>query len=361
MSENENIGSEKKKIKPVVLRIILLIALLLLIIFLSLFFLLYKTIYRNNVNLGGRDSVFVYIPSHSDFESVCDTFYSHQYIKDKKSFEWLANKMKYPSKVKPGKYMLRKNMGNKALISMLRSGKQTPVKLTFNSIRTKKELAIRISSQLEADSSELFLLLHDERILSQYDLSSKNCLVMFIPNTYEFYWNTSAEQFLSKMHKEYKKFWSEKRKAKLAGTGLNKTDVSILASIVQAEQTRFNDEKPRIAGLYINRLKKGMLLQSDPTVIYAIGIFNIRRVLNRDKNFDSPYNTYLYAGLPPGPICIPEISSIDAVLNYETNDYLYMCAKEDLSGYHNFSRTQEQHMIYARKYQQALNKMNIKR
>lgn len=359
--DNENIGSEKKKRKPVVLRIILLITALFSITSLFLFFLLYKTIYRSNVHLGGRDSVFVYIPTHSDFARVCDTLYSHQYIKDKKSFEWLANKMKYPSKVKPGKYMLRKNMGNKALISMLRSGRQTPVKLTFNSIRTKKELALRISTQLEADSSEFYLLLHDDQFLRQYGLNSKNCLVMFIPNTYEFYWNTSAEQFLSKMHKECNKFWNGKRKAKLANTGLNKTEVSILASIVQAEQTRFNDEKPRIAGLYLNRLRKGMLLQSDPTVIYAIGNFNIRRVLNRDKNYDSPYNTYLYTGLPPGPICIPEISSIQAVLNYESNDYLYMCAREDLSGYHNFSRTQEQHLIYARKYQQALDKMNIKR
>jgi UPF0755 protein len=184
-------------------------------------------------------------------------------------------------------------------------------------------------------------------------------LSIFIPNTYQFYWNTSAEQFMERMAKEYKAFWTDERKAKAKKIGLSQTEVAVLASIVQAEQSRHHDEKPVIAGLYINRLKKGMRLESDPTLVYAHGDFSIKRVLNVHKEIDSPYNTYRNSGLPPGPINLPEISSLDAVLNYKSHEYIFMCAKEDFSGYHNFSKTYQQHCIYANKYREALNKRKI--
>jgi len=182
---------------------------------------------------------------------------------------------------------------------------------------------------------------------------------MFIPNTYEFYWNTSAEEFFKRMAKEYKAFWTSERIAKAKKIGLSQSEVSALASIVQAEQLFHADERSRVAGLYINRLNKGMLLQSDPTLIYALGDFTIKRVLNKHKIIKSPYNTYLNTGLPPGPINLPERSSIDAVLNYEKHDYIFMCAKEDFSGYHNFAKTNRQHEIYAAKYHRELNKRRI--
>lgn len=341
-------------------KVFILAGALIIILFLILFSRFYKSLYRSNVDLHGKDTVFIYIPTYSNFSKVCEILYNGRYIKDKGSFEWLAGKKNYISKIKPGKYMLRKGMGNKKLIDMLRAGRQTPVKLTYNNIRTKNELVTKICTQLEADSSELKNLLNNDNYLDKFGLNPNTCLVMFIPNTYEFYWNTSAEEFMERIFKEYKKFWNSDRLQKAENCGLDKIQVSILASIVQAEQTQFNKEKPVIAGLYINRLRKGMLLQSDPTVIYATGNFNIHRVLKRNTEVNSPFNTYKFSGLPPGPINLPEISSIDAVLNFEKNDFIYMCAKEDLSGLHHFSRTAEQHAIYARKYQQALDAKNIK-
>ena len=240
--EDEIVEQEDNRKRSFGRKAVLLLISLMVIIFFVFFTRYYKTLYRANVELNGSDSVFVYIPTHADFGKVCEILYNNNYIKDKESFEWLAGKMNYTEKVKPGKYLLMKGMGNKALISLLRSGRQVPVKLTFNNIRTKNELVSKICTQLEADSNELSGLLNYDKHLSLFGLNSKNCLVMFIPNTYEFFWNTSAEQFLEKMNKEYKKFWNEKRNEKLKATGLNKTEASILASIVQAEQMRFNDE-----------------------------------------------------------------------------------------------------------------------
>jgi len=359
-SENQEEFEDGRK-KQFAKKIILLIFVLIVVVIIVVFSRFYKTMYRGNVETNSKDTVFVYIPSHADFAKVCEIFYNNHLIRDKESFEWLAGKKNYISKVKPGKYMLKKGMSNVELIDMLRAGKQTPVKLTYNNIRTKKELISKICTQLEADSTELTHLLSYDKYLEKFGVNENNCMVLFIPNTYEFYWNTTAEEFMNRIFKEYKKFWNSERQKKAEACGLNKIQVSILASIVQAEQTQFNKEKPVIAGLYLNRLKKGMLLQSDPTVIFALGNFNIHRVLNKDKEVNSPYNTYKFAGLPPGPINLPEISSIDAVLNHDSNDYLFMCAKEDLSGYHNFSKTIEQHLVYARKYQQALDAKNIKR
>ncbi len=251
-------------------------------------------------------------------------------------------------------------MSNTQLVNRLRSGEQAPVSLIFNSIRTKQQLAGRIGKQLEADSVALLKLLNDKAFVKKLGFTADNILCLFIPNTYEFFWNTGPEQFISRMAKEYKRFWNEDRTGKLEKIGLKQSEASILASIVEMESTK-NDEKPIIAGVYINRLKKGIKLEADPTLIFALGDFTIQRVLNKDLQFDSPYNTYKYAGLPPGPISLPSIVSIDAVLSPVHHNYLFFCAKADLSGYHNFSATLQQHIRYAREYQAALNKMNIKR
>ena len=271
----------------------------------------------------------------------------------------MAVKMNYPSHIKPGRYLLKDGMSNRELLGMLRSGKQVPVELILQNGRFKTKLASDLSKQIEPDSLSILRFLNDDIFLSRFGFNSQTILAMFIPNTYEFYWNTSVDEVFDKIHIEYKKFWNESRTKRSNDIGLNPIEVSILASIVE-EETVKNDEKPTIAGLYINRINKGMMLQADPTVRFALGNFGIKRVWGKYTSIDSPYNTYRNLGLPPGPICIPSIASIDAVLNYKQSEYIYMCAKEDFSGHHNFARTLEQHNINAQKYQKALNKARVK-
>jgi UPF0755 protein len=318
--------------------------------------------YMPNTSDEMKTSQIILIPSGSTFNDVMDTLRRKKILKHEQSFLWLAQIKKYKNQVKPGRYRILKGMTSNEMINLLRAGLQEPVTITFNNIRTKGQFISYICRKIEADSAELAALLNDNDWLQKkLGLTSENVLTLFIPNTYQFYWNTSARQFIERMQSEYKKFWTEERKEKARELNLTPTEVSILASIVQAEQLMFPEERPTIAGLYLNRLRIGMMLQSDPTLIYAIGDFTITRVLNKDKEVDSPYNTYKYAGLPPGPICIPEISSIDAVLNYEKNEYLYMCAKEDFSGLHNFAKILSEHNKNAEKYKRALNKQKIYR
>jgi UPF0755 protein len=322
----------------------------------------YKKIYMPNVKLdAGQDYTFIYIPTNSDFNKVLQILTEKKILANRSSFEWLAEIKGYKNNVKPGRYRVRKNMSNNQLINHLKAGLQEPVKLTINNIRTKKQLIKRVSSKLEASAEELNMLLNDDEYLKKkFGLNSYTIMTMFIPNTYEFYWNTSAEEFLKRMADEYKKFWTEERKAKAKALNLSQSEVSILASIVQAEQQFHKDERPIIAGLYLNRLRMGMRLESDPTLIFAHGDFSIKRVYNIHKEIESPYNTYKYNGLPPGPILIPEINSIDAVLNAQKHNYIFMCAKEDFSGYHNFASTLEEHNIYAARYRKELNRRGIK-
>jgi UPF0755 protein len=251
-------------------------------------------------------------------------------------------------------------MSNNKLVNMLRAGKQVPVKLVFNNIRLKEQFAGKIGKQIEADSIQLLSLLNDQQTAAKYNFTKENFLCMFIPNTYEMYWNTSPERFIEKMNRQYNEFWTNERKLVAEGIGLKPEEVIILAAIVEQETIK-DDEKPTVAGVYINRLKKGMPLEADPTLKYALGDFSIQRILNKDKLVNSPYNTYLNTGLPPGPICMPSVSSINAVLNYQHHQYIFFCAKEDRSGYHNFARTLDQHMNNARAYQRALDKINIRR
>ncbi|MFN8255803.1 MAG: endolytic transglycosylase MltG [Bacteroidales bacterium] len=324
-------------------------------------YIVYNQVYSNNVKLNGKKTFYLFIATGSNFNAVLDTLSVHKILLNEKSFIRVAELKKYVKKIKPGRYEIKSGMSNNEILNMLRVGNQKPINLIFNSIRTKGELAGKIANQLEFDSLSLITLLNDKNYLKSLGFDPNTVISMFIPNTYQMVWNTTADKFVTRMNREYNKFWTPEREKKLKSLKMNKLQVSTLASIVQAEQSVRNDEKPKVAGLYINRLRKRMLLESDPTIVYAIGDFSIRRVLNRDKEIESPYNTYKYAGLPPGPINLPEISSIDAVLNYENHNYIFMCAKDDFSGYHYFSDNLSQHNIYARRYQIALNNRDIKR
>lgn len=319
----------------------------------------YRKIFSPNVTLSSQQD-FIFIKTKSTFTDVVATLDSQKMLLNKESFEWLAGKMKYDLRVLPGKYKLTNGMSNRELILLLRSGKQTPVRLIFNSVRTVNDLAGVVSRQIEADSLSLVKLFLDTVFLNENNFTDKTVSALFIPNTYEFYWNTPAEKFFKKMLAEYNSFWNEERKATAKKIELSPVEVSTLASVVEQESNR-TDEKPVIAGVYLNRLRKGWKMEADPTLVFAAGNFNIRRVLNQYKEIDSPYNTYKYYGLPPGPICIPSVSSIDAVLHYTQHEYMYFCARDDMSGYHAFAVDYSTHLINARKFQKELNRRNIKR
>lgn len=296
-------------------------------------------------------NVSLYIPSNADYQYVKKEIASLKVLKSEHAFDWLAQKTKYNENIHPGRYVLSNGMTNQQLINMLRMGHQTPVKVVFNNIRTVEQLAGRIAEQIEADSLS---------IINEINKNANVDATTFIPNTYEFYWNTDAEDFVEKMLVEYNRFWNDSRKQKANGLKMTPREVSILASIVDKETTKVS-EMPRIAGVYINRLKKHWPLQADPTLVFALGDYSIRRVLDVHKDIDSPYNTYKRTGLPPGPICIPSIAAIDAVLNAEQHNFFYFCAKDDLSGYHVFARNINEHNRNAELYRRALNKNKIYR
>lgn len=318
----------------------------------------YHSFYSSNVWLDGKSPAYIYIPTNANFGEVKSILYQNGLIVNRKSFEWMAQIKRYPSHIRPGRYKIVEGMSNSGIINKLRSGNQDAVKLVFNNIRNKEELAGRISKEIEADSVSIIKLLNDSIYVASFGMTPRNVITLFIPNTYEVYWNITAKDFVGRMAKEYKKFWNETRVAKLAEIRMNRTEVMTLASIVEKETNR-DKEKPDVAGVYINRLHRNWLLQADPTLVFALGDFSIKRVLNEYKKINSPYNTYMYLGLPPGPICLPSISSIDAVLNYRKHNYMYFCAREDFSGYHNFAVDAEGHALNASRYQQALNRRNI--
>ena len=323
---------------------------------------LYSRVYQPNVVFPeNTKEKYIYIPTDADFLTVVKVLSENGLLINSNSFEWLAKQKKYTTNIKAGRYKIDRALNNNELVNLLRSGKQTPIKVTFNNLRTKEQLAGRIANQIEADSFSILSYITDTIFQQKLALNNNNIACLFIPNTYEFYWNTSAEQFVNRMLKEYKSFWDTTRKAKADKIKLNYYEVATLASIVEKEQNIKRDERPEIAGLYLNRIKKKMKLESDPTLIFALDDFTIKRVLNKDKKVDSPFNTYKHRGLPPGPICIPSINAIDAVLNASSHKYIFMCAKEDFSGYHNFAKTYAKHLLNARKYQKALNKRKIMR
>ena len=322
---------------------------------------LYSRVYQLNIVLPDNAEKYIYIPSNSEFTDVVKILLENGLLINANSFEWLAKQKKYDTNIKAGRYRINRALNNNDLVNLLRSGKQTPIKVTFNNLRNKEQLAGKIGSQIEADSLSILKYITDTTFLNKLKLNTDNVACLFIPNTYEFYWNTSVEGFVNRMVKEYSDFWNSSRKKKAAEIKLNYYQVAVLASIVEKEQSIKRDERPEIAGVYLNRLKKRMKLESDPTLIFALGDFTIKRVLNKDKKVESPFNTYKNKGLPPGPICIPSINAIDAVLNASEHNYIFMCAKEDFTGYHNFAKTYAKHLINARKYQKALNKRKIMR
>jgi UPF0755 protein len=318
--------------------------------------LFYRTFMSENVQ---RHDVTVIVPPEATFEQVMDTLRKHEVLKSEETFRKTAEVLKY-KKIKMGKYDVSDCRTNLDLVRLLRRGQHYSVKFTFNNVRTVDQFVEKVGNKFFFEPSELSALLHDRSYVQKFGLSDTTAVCLFIPNTYEIYYDITAEDFLDRMNGYYQQFWNEQRKATASEIGLTPVQVATLASIVEEENMR-PSEKAIIAGLYINRLNKGMLLQSDPTVKFAIGDFARKRILNADLQVDSPYNTYKYKGLPPGPIRIPEASTMDSVLHYRHHDYLYMCAKEDFSGYHNFTASAAVHAQNAARYRAALNARNIKK
>jgi UPF0755 protein len=317
----------------------------------------YNFLYGDKVRLGDDERLLVIIPENN-YEQVFGMITDSLDIENPKILDWVARKKSYPSLIKPGRYLFSGEMSYVDVIDRLRSGDQQPVEVTFNNIRTLNDLAGKVGKQIEADSAEIIAFIEDTSNYAEDGFSRETVITVFIPNTYEMYWNTSAEGFYKRMLQEYHKFWNEERTNKAAAKGLDPIGVSILASIIDDEVVKA-DEKPRIAGVYLNRLDRGMLLQACPTIKFALNDFTITRVLNKHLIVESPYNTYKYKGLPPGPIGCPTIEGINAVLNAEEHDYIFFAAKADFSGYHNFSKTLSEHNRYADEYQRELDKRKI--
>ncbi|PWE00040.1 endolytic transglycosylase MltG [Marinilabilia rubra] len=319
---------------------------------------LQKKVFSPNVNLEGEKTASFYIPTGASYEEVMGLLNVSGFLERPEDFDWLAQKKDYPDNIKPGHYILKNGMNNNELVNVFRGGLQTPVKLTFSNVRTKQDLSGKVAEYIEADSVSILQALNDTTLLKEFGVTPETVYAMVLPNTYEIWWNTDAEGFIKRMHREYQNFWTEERIQKAKAANLNPVGTATLASIVDEETVR-GSEKPTIAGLYLNRLQRGIRLQADPTIKFVLGDFAIKRVLSRDLVIDSPYNTYMYKGLPPGPIRFPSISGIQAVLNHEHHDYLYMCAKDDFSGYHNFAKTLRQHNVNAAKYRRALRERRI--
>ncbi|MFT6816064.1 MAG: UPF0755 protein [Sphingobacteriales bacterium] len=316
----------------------------------------YQTFWIKNIDV--TEPVYIEIYPENSYRDVVQQLAVKGVLENKNTFDWAARVMNYTNAVKPGRYALKSSISNKQLIAKLRSGNQDPVRITFNNLRKIDDLAGAISKQLVFDSLTILNLLQSDSVAHSYGFNKETFLCMFVPNTYEFYWTTSAPDFISKMKKEYDVFWNKDRLAKAQKLNLNPIEVSILASIVDLETAK-DDEMPRIAGLYWNRLDQGRKLEADPTVVFSVGDFNIKRVLNIHLRKDSPYNTYKNNGLPPGPIYLPSVQAINAVLNKEDHDYLFMCAKDDFSGYHAFAESFSEHKQNANKFRKALNDRKI--
>ncbi|WP_291725367.1 endolytic transglycosylase MltG [Bernardetia sp.] len=322
---------------------------------------IYQMAYTPNVltQKGAKEQV-LYIPKGMKYDELAKKLRTEGTIQHPVAFGVFSKWLGYVDNVKAGRYILTPKTNTIDFVRQLRSGNQAPVNVTFNqNLRFLTDLAGKITNNLELDSAEFATYLQDESTAKEFGFDKDNFISMFIPNTYEMYWTATKEEVVERMKKEYDKFWTDKRKELAKAKGLSQKEVAILASIVDAE-TRYADEKPRVAGVYLNRLEKEMLLQADPTLVFAHKDFTIKRVLNSHKEIESPFNTYKYAGLPPAPIRLPSISGLNAVLNAENHEYIFFCAKEDLSGYHAFAKTNAEHEANARRYHRALNERGIK-
>ncbi len=318
----------------------------------------YYRLFVKNIVSRDAQSHWLYVYPDTDIDSVLLSLEQDYEVSSPLSLRLHRRLLRWNT-AHTGAYLLEPQMGDLALIRRLRSGEQTPVKVSFNNIRTREQLSARLGQQLLIDSIDIISRLEDNDYMARYGLKKETAVALFLPNSYEMYWNISADHFFEKMAQAYNKWWTKERQAKADALHLKRYEVTTIASIIE-EETNKEFEKPIIAGLYLNRLEKGMRLQSCPTVKFALQDFSLRRILNVHLEYDSPYNTYLYAGLPPGPIRIPTTKTMDAVLNHEKNNYLYMCANADFSHTHRFSSTYAEHARYAREYQAALNKRGIK-
>lgn len=322
-------------------------------------FTLFQRVYGINTTTEG----FIFVKTNSTLQDLENEI--SPFLKDLSSFTWVAKQKKYTKRIRAGKFKIEKGISNNDLVNLLRSGKQATVNVTFNNQHSIQNLAGRIATQIEADSISILNALLETSFLQSSAFTSKSILGMLVPNSYDFYWNTSATQFRKRMHQEYLSFWTEERVNKAKELNLNKTEVIALASIVQKETAKVS-ERPMVAGLYLNRIQRGIPLQADPTIIYALKEkygqeFAVKRVLLKDLKIKSPYNTYLHKGIPPSLIAMPDISSIDAVLFPAKHKYIYMCASVDKIGYHAFAVSLRQHNRNAAKYHRWMNKQGINR
>jgi UPF0755 protein len=337
-------------------RTVLCLSTVLLVVLLVLFAGAYLLVSPNFVP---DKTYYLYIYPDKNFDKLCRELVDSARCRHLRPFVFLAEYLDYPENMKTGRFAVTPGMNNLDILKMLRRGTQEPVRITFNNIRFIDDLAERLSEQLMVGNDELMALLGDSEYCRSMGFTPQTVHAMFIPNTYEIYWNVSAENLLLRMKREHTAFWTNTRVLQAQKIGLSPFQVSILASIVEEESAVAN-EFPVIAGLYINRLHKGMPLQADPTVKFALGDFTLQRILNEHLTVDSPYNTYRHTGLPPGPLRIPSITGLEAVLNYKEHNYLYMCAREDFSGRHNFASTLSEHNRNADRYRAALNRLGIR-
>ena len=304
-------------------------------------------------------SNFLYIDEDDNFDSVCVKMERDLKAESLMGLKFLGNLSSYKKHIHTGAYRFSETDHVWKIFNDLKAGHQTPVRMVVPSVRTVGQLLQRVTPQIMADSASIARLLGDSLFCDSLGFNKYTLPAFFIPNTYEVYWNMDARKFIRRMHREYNVFWNKQRKEKAKALNIDPVEVSILASIVE-EETANNGEKPMVAGLYLNRLKLGMPLQADPTIKFSLQDFGLRRILFKHLEVESPYNTYKNVGLPPGPIRIPSVVGLESVLNRADHPYLYMCAKEDFSGTHNFAKTLSAHLRNARKYQQALNTRKIK-
>lgn len=317
-------------------------------------------IYLRRERTVNAEDIRIYIPSHSSYDAVVDTLVRNGCFTSREAFDAMSQFRRYTEHVKSGSYIVESGMAYYDLVNKLRAGNQDPITVVIGRQRLLRTLCDNLGNRFEFSGNELYSMLCTESVCNSYGFTRANILALFVQNSYEFYWNISATDFLNRMHKEYERFWNSMRLSKCDALNLTPAEVTALAAIVD-EETNNDKEKPLIASVYLNRVRKHMPLQADPTVRYAVGDFTIRRVLTKHTLVDSPYNTYQRIGIPPGPICIPSEVAIDAVLANKKTDYLYFCAKEDFSGSHNFASTLAEHQRNADKFHKALNARNIKK
>ncbi|MBB3122681.1 UPF0755 protein [Mesoflavibacter sabulilitoris] len=343
-------------------KILLAIALIGLVIAGYFAYFVYNAMLKPNTAFN-NETAYIYVSTNATYDEVREQL--EPLLKDIDSFDALAVQKKYTTNIKAGRFPIKKGMSNNDIINSIRSN-NLPIKLSFNNQERIEDLAGRIAQQIEPDSLSLLKAITDSTFLKEKNFTKQTVLNMYVPNTYEFFWNTSPELFRDKMLGEYYRFWNDERQAKRKALKLSVNEVMTIASIVQKETAKI-DERPRVAGVYLNRIRKGWPLEADPTVIYAKKLkennFNqvIKRVLYKDLEIDSKYNTYKYPGIPPGPITMPDVSAIDAVLNPEKHNYMFFVADVKNFGYHKFAKTLAQHNANKRLYTQWISSQGINR